>query len=128
MENKRKHLEMIQGVISRQAANSFQTKSWAIALLAALVGLSRASKSEIAIAGMGVVLLFWLLDSYYLSSERKFRALYNHVRLSKTIDFALDPKPYARWDDSWLACFFRIVEILPYGAMLIGIIYFTLLR
>jgi len=34
MENKVKHLEMIQAVIARMATNSFMFKGWAVTLVA----------------------------------------------------------------------------------------------
>ena len=34
MENKIKHLEIIQGVINRMAGNSFALKGWAVTLVA----------------------------------------------------------------------------------------------
>lgn len=32
MDNKLKHLELIQGVINRMASNSFKLKGWAVTL------------------------------------------------------------------------------------------------
>ncbi|WP_373482985.1 hypothetical protein [Acetobacterium sp.] len=40
MENKTKHLEMIQSVISRMAGNSFTLKGWAVTLIAGIFALS----------------------------------------------------------------------------------------
>jgi hypothetical protein len=40
MENKRKHLEMIQGVINRMARNLFFLKGWTTTLIAALFALA----------------------------------------------------------------------------------------
>jgi len=123
-----KHLEIIQSVINRQAANSFQMKSWTIALLAALIGLSRASKEDIFIAGLGVVILFWLLDSYYLSKERKFRSLYDEVRQKKKADYSMDISKFNHYKCSWWYSALRPVELLPYGAMLAGILIFTVAK
>jgi len=36
MENKIKHLEMIQGVINRMASNSFALKGWAVTLVSGI--------------------------------------------------------------------------------------------
>ena len=36
MDRKMKHLEMIQGVISRMANNSFMLKGWAVTLVAGI--------------------------------------------------------------------------------------------
>lgn len=124
MESKVKHMEFIQMTISRHASMSAQVKTWAIASLAAIVGLSRASKTQIVIAGIGVVFLFWLLDGFYLSRERRFRALYDKVRQLKTTDFSMDTRQFTEWRCNWLgACVSRVI-LLPYGAMLTGLIIF----
>ena len=39
MENKRAHLEMIQGVVNRMANNSFLLKGWSVALVSAMFAL-----------------------------------------------------------------------------------------
>ncbi len=93
MENKQKHLEFIQGVINRMAGNSFLLKGWAITLVVALFALSAkdTNQSYIIIAYFPVI-TFWILDGYFLSQERLFRALYDHVRKldEKEIDFSID--------------------------------------
>ena len=40
MENKLKHLEMIQGIINRMASNSFALKGWSVTLVAGIFALS----------------------------------------------------------------------------------------
>lgn len=40
MGSKIKHLEIIQGVINRQAQNAFQIKSWSVVLVSSLFALS----------------------------------------------------------------------------------------
>ena len=79
-EEKIKHLEFIQGVINRMNSNSFQIKGWMITIVAALLALY-ASSSNVAYIFVGIVptILFWLLDSYYLQQERKFRGVYDDV-------------------------------------------------
>ena len=39
MENYRKHLEIIQGVINRMASNSFSLKGWAVTLVVGIFTL-----------------------------------------------------------------------------------------
>jgi len=41
-----KHLEFIQAVITRMAGNSMAAKGWSVALTAALVGLASAQKAD----------------------------------------------------------------------------------
>jgi hypothetical protein len=79
-EDKRKHLEFIQNVITRMNTNSFQIKSLAITLVTALMAVY-VSTPKVTFLFIGILptFLFWFLDSYYLKQERKFRGVYNDV-------------------------------------------------
>ena len=81
--DKIKHLEFIQGVITRMGANSFQMKGWAVTIYAALLALyagsSGCSRNTFLFVAAISTLIFWLLDTYYLQQERKFRGIYNDV-------------------------------------------------
>lgn len=37
-----------------------------------------------------MIIVFWLLDSYYLWQERLFREIYNDVRVQSDTDFAMN--------------------------------------
>ena len=79
-EQEIKHLEFIQAIINRMNSNSFSIKGWAITIVSALLALY-ANNSNVAYIFVAIVpsILFWLLDSYYLQQERKFRGLYNDI-------------------------------------------------
>lgn len=79
-EEKIKHLEMIQGVITRMNSNSFQIKGWYITILSAL-GAIYASNPKPAFVAVGILptVLFWAMDAYFLQQERKFRGLYQEI-------------------------------------------------
>jgi hypothetical protein len=85
-----KELDLIQDIVKRMAANSFQVKAWLIGILSALVILE--SKSIFANANgdeafslkMNVflflpILCFWYLDAFFLSTEKLYRELYKWV-------------------------------------------------
>jgi hypothetical protein len=75
-----KHLEMIQSVISRMAANSFVAKGWAVTVAGAIYGFAAAHLSwGVAAVGTIPVIMFWFLDGYYLRKERLYRCLYNEA-------------------------------------------------
>ena len=77
-EDKRKHLEMIQGVVARLAGNSFSIKGWAVALIAVLGGFAAKDANPRFVLGLWLpVLCFWGLDAYYLRQEKLFRKLYD---------------------------------------------------
>ena len=99
MEAKLKHLELIQGVINRLAADSFRMKGWALILVSALlVLLAREGRVEFTWIGFVPALVFWGLDGYFLRQERLFRDLYDRVRgLSESdIDFSMDTGAFKR--------------------------------
>jgi hypothetical protein len=71
------HLKLIQAVITRLAGNSFLIKGWAVSLVTGLTALAKADANpDIAWISCGVLVLFAVLDAYYLALERAFRQLY----------------------------------------------------
>lgn len=79
-EDKRKHLEFIQGIINRHNSNSFTIKGWTIGIISALFALASSLNEPIIIfISIIPILLFWSLDSFYLANERCFVDLYNAV-------------------------------------------------
>ena len=75
------HLQMIQGVVTRLGHNSFLLKGWSVILVAALLAFAANTSDRIILLVTFVpIVAFWGLDGYYLWQERRFRALYNHVR------------------------------------------------
>jgi hypothetical protein len=90
---------MIQGIINRMASNLFYLKGWTITLIAALFALAAkdANPKYIFVAYFPVI-IFWVLDGYFLSQERRFRALYDDVRMldEKDINFSMDTRKYRR--------------------------------
>lgn len=122
-ENKRKHLEFIQGAINRMASNLFLLKGWAITLIAALFALSakESNRAYFLIAYFPAV-MFWALDGYFLSQERRFRSLYDHVRQTddSAIDFSMDTGPFKTVERNtyWHAVWSR--TLATYYGVLIG--------
>ncbi len=96
-EDKRKHLELIQGVINRMASNSSSMKGWAITLVAALFALSAqdAERRYVYIALLPAF-AFWMLDAYYLQQEKLFRKLYDKVRQEPSTDYSMDTSNLAK--------------------------------
>lgn len=110
MENKRKHLEFIQATISRMASNLFFLRCWTISLVAGLFALfvKDANPDYIFVVYFPII-IFWILDGYFLSQGRLFRALYNHVRKldEKEIDFSMNTDEYKKDEkNSWICSMF----------------------
>lgn len=107
MENKRKHLEFIQTIISRMSGNLFFLRGWTITLITGLFALSAAKGSYDGYILLAFFLLaiFWILDGYFLAQERRFRYLYDDVRKldEDRIDFSMETKKYqSEWKNTWL--------------------------
>jgi len=125
-----KHLEFIQNAITRMNTNSFQIKGWAITIVAATLALYASTKNECFIlVGVFPSLIFWFLDAYYLTQERKFRGLYNDVAGVSKKPFDLKPfamRPdlyvggkYRYWNIFWSTTIWKLY--LPVIIMLTGI-------
>jgi hypothetical protein len=102
-----KHLEFIQNIIARLAGNSFQMKSWNVALATAAVGLAAAKDSKPTLAVLAIIpaFAFWLLDSYYLAQEKRYRVLYSKAT-EPPQSFSLDAGQVTAGD--LFKCMFRL--------------------
>ena len=125
MENKRKHLELIQGVINRMAGNLFFLRGWTITLIAALLALfvKGTNSNYIIYFLLVLVLVFWILDGYFLSQERLFRALYNHVRKldEKEIDFSMNTSEHKKDKKNTWVCAIFSSTLLVFYLPLVGV-------
>jgi len=119
-QDKLKHLEFIQAVINRMAFNSFLLKGWSVTLVAALFALAAkdANKNYVLVAYIPVV-IFWVIDAYFLSQERLFRSLYDDVRKKKEdeIDFSMNTEDFRRGRNSWASSFLSKTLLLFYFSM-----------
>lgn len=93
-DDRRKHLDYIQAVVTRQSAASSAAKGWLLPIVTATYGFALTQHSwTLAALGLVAVLLFAYLDANYLKSEKQFRRLYNTVaRSSRKVPlYTLDP-------------------------------------
>lgn len=121
MENKIKHLEFIQLVITRMNVNSFLLRGWSVTLVAALFAFAaKDTNIEYVLITYISTPLFWILDGYYLSQERKYRDLYNSIRNKKEIDIDFDMNATIMNNNknSWLSSFFSITNLIFYGTLI----------
>lgn len=132
MENKRKHLEFIQLVITRMNVNSFLLKGWSVTLVAALFAFA-AKDFDIRYVVITYIStpIFWLLDAYYLSLERQYRGLYNIVKGKNEdcIDFDMNAKPFDNGNATWMCSIISKTLLLFYvGLMIITLIVMFLIN
>jgi hypothetical protein len=107
MERKLKHLEFLQSVITRMNVNSFFVKGWAVTLIAAMFAFAaKDSNTKYVFITIVTTIIFWLLDAYYLSQDRQYRALFNEVRLKdeESIDFNMNASEFNFGKNAWLCC------------------------
>lgn len=76
-DSDRHYISLLQENINRIAGNSANCKTWLVTLVAAIMALQLTSVElrNILWVALGLIVLFYLLDSYYLGLERKFIAL-----------------------------------------------------
>ena len=120
-EERVRHLEMIQSVITRMATNSFILKGWAITLVSGVFVLATKESSTLYFLIAYIPLItFWFLDSYYLQLERKYRVLYNAVGKCETPDstFSLHvPGSCSAERTDFIQSMFSTTELGFYGSM-----------
>lgn len=125
MENKTKHLEMIQSVINRLSTNSFLLKGWSVVLVSALFALAAtdANKAFIWLAYIPAF-VFWGLDGYFLWEEKKFRQLYDYVRCldPSLIDFSMDTTSVAAPTGGWIGATISKTLVPFHGVLIIAIV------
>lgn len=131
MENKIKHLEMIESVIQRMANNCFQLKGWTITLVTLVGALaSQGTDKRFILLVFIPIIAFWGLDSYYLQLERKYQIFYSNIikKQASEIDFNMDIRDMCPVNDDQkrrvklTACVISKSELLFYFPIMIAII------
>ena len=133
--NKLKHLDMIEAIIERMAKNSFQLKGWTMTLVAAVAALaSQSSDKRFIVLAFIPILGFWILDSFYLQQERKYKLLYKNVaaKLEEDIDFNLDNSLATGTAEEmerlcFFKCIFSVTEFWFYPLIAIAMIVLVIL-
>lgn len=133
-DNNVKHLEFIQSNIARMNQCSFQMKGWMVTIVSALLALYASSVDSITGEGTKMyifvaivpTLIFWVLDSYYLQQERKFRGVYNDlIDAEERKKIKLFQMPLDRYN-GWKYCLFNVMisitERLLYVPVIVGLI------
>lgn len=119
--NKHKHLDFIQAAVNRMAGNLFLLKGWTVTLIAALFALAAKDANQLyVLVAYFPLFIFWILDGYFLSQERKFRSLYDHVRKldESAIDFSMDTRPFhGDHRNTWLGAMCSRTLVAYYGGL-----------
>lgn len=90
-EDRRKHLELVSGVITRQASASSTAKGWSVTIAGAAFGVAVIRDNwYLVVLGVAVLVAFSVLDGLYLNTEQKFRDLYDAIARNEVAPFAMD--------------------------------------
>jgi hypothetical protein len=120
-DNKLKHLEFIQNIITRMNSNSFMLKAWTITLVSALFALAaNDSNMDYVLVSYIAIPVFWILDGFYISQERQYRSLYTEVAKQNEIDFSLDTSDYNKGKNNWVSGILSKTLIPFYGISIIA--------
>lgn len=100
------------------AGNLFFLRGWTITLITALLAffVKEDGQNYLFIIYF-LVVIFWVLDGYFLSQERLFRSLYNDVRKldERDIDFSMNTDEYKKdVKNSWVCSMFSPTLLVFY--------------
>lgn len=128
-----KEIDLLQACITRMADNSFRLKELYISLISIALTVMMSQECELLIIGiflLGVTIVFWGLDAFFLKMETLYRWKYEWViekRIAGEQDYLYDLNPHNR--NMWLnideknACFMRFVftkTLIPlYGTVIL---------
>jgi len=128
MDKKIEHLKMIQNIITRMASNLFFLRGWTVTLIVALLALFiKGTNSEYVIYFLLVfILVFWILDGYFLSQENLFRDLYDYVRKlnEEEIDFSMNTSEFKKYKKNTLVYMMFSPTLLVFYLPLVGVALF----
>ena len=121
---------MIEAIIERMAKNSFQLKGWSMTLIALVGAISaQGSDKRFILLAFIPILGCWILDSFYLQQERKYKQLYKNVaeQDESQIDFNLDADKATGTAEEmarlcFCKCLFSITELCFYPLIAVALI------
>lgn len=126
---------MIENIIERMARNSFQLKGWTMTIVAAILTLNtKPVNLNFMIVVSTPLLVFWILDSFYLQQERRYRVLYGNVikKEENNVDFNLNTSENIYNDSEakricFFKCMFSITEVIFYVPLAASLIFLFVL-
>lgn len=126
-EDRRKHLDYVQAVITRLAQGSTTAKTFTLTIAAAAFGFSALNEAwYLSLLGIAVIACFSVLDMHYLYQERLFRCLFRAIVSGRASNYDMDKDKYkgeaTRADTyaSWSVLGFYL-PLLIAGLIVVGI-------
>ena len=128
LDEKVKHLEFIQNIINRMNSNSFYIKVWTVTVVSAILAIYASTKNcNFVLVAIFPSVIFWFLDTYYLTQERRFRALYNDAagvtdNPKQIKAFEMRPDFYTEGKFKYCEVFFSTTIIMLYLPLIITLV------
>lgn len=131
------YFKIIQITINRLARDSFFIKAWTITLIGSVSILTFSIINTLIFSVLiGITVMFWILDSYYLRIEKLFRALYNESvekyndpsLKNKIVLFDMNIERFYGKNTNILKIMFSHTEVLFYSSVLIGLLTLLLVN
>lgn len=139
-EELHKEIDLIQACVTRMADNSFRLKELYVSLIAIALTVMMSQECELLIIGiflLGVTIVFWGLDAFFLKMETLYRWKYEWViemRVTGERRYLYDLKPLNKkmWlnADEKKECLLRFVfskTLIPLYGIVVGISMILLL-
>lgn len=126
-----KHIDILQGIISRMAWGSRSSKTWCITVVAAILVVA-AGNNALGYAAVWLTLVptavFCLMDAYYLGLEKHFRKEYDaFLGKLRRKELAADDL-YAVKSDGSVFCHIRAgigsLSVWPFYALIVALAFF----
>lgn len=120
------HLGFIQGIINRMGAKSFLLKACSITLVSAILALSsKDANQNFVLLVFFPVIVFWMLDAYFLYQEKLFRKLFKEVATDHISSefFILDTLPLRENVVSYAQVLFSTTLLLFHGPIVIIVLF-----
>ena len=112
------HLKIIQAVINRLGRNGLWVKTWSLSLIVTatiLIAIHYVHRPYLCLVLIPFVLVFWILDGYFLWQERLFRKVYDDIRVQSDTDFQMDPLKHRNKPKcNWLSAIFSVTLVIFY--------------
>lgn len=116
-----KEINLIQSVINRMANSSSLIKGWTVTMITFIFAF-KSDQQTLPLVFIPV-LLFWLLDAYFLQRERMYRLLYEWVIQNRMTDdthlFSLNTTRFQSQRKSLIHVMFSLTLLTFYGGALI---------
>ena len=134
-EKKIKHLDYIENTISRMNQCSFKVKELTGVVIAAILAVYAATysaeangKKELFLVTIVPIVIFWIIDAYYLYQERLFRDLFKDVAglngRIEIMDFDMSTARYTKGFSTYMKALFSKTEC-PVYALSIALLIIT---